>query len=110
MCLSLEKLIGLYNNAKENNNNLFIYDEVENIDVESVHKDGYDINIKRMKTGSIYRVFIFLGKDKEVVFNCPIAESTESLSYVYETLKEDVVNLSLEEIINKYYEKLRIFL
>ncbi len=110
MDLNLKKLEELYKNAKKRNKNLFIYDEVENIDFYSIHKDGFDINIKRMISKNTYKIFILIGKKNKILFNCPIAESTDNLKDLYNRLLEDINELTLDEVINKYYCDLITFL
>ena len=92
---------------KQDNPNKWKYDNVETIFFDSTHKDYYDIDIKMIKADDNFKLFILLGKDGRLEFNCLLEESNNNLKSEYENLKKDLYELSLSEFIEVYYKKLK---
>lgn len=107
MCLKLEELINIYKEAKANNPNLFIYDEVETCNYDYICKEGIDINIKMIKANNLYRIFIFISRQGTLLFNGMIKESNNNLIDDYNILVNEINCLSIENLIDKYYEDLK---
>lgn len=99
----LETLCSLYNKNKDNNK--FIYEDVDTLKYDYKYFDEYAINIKLIKVNK-YMIFIYIDTKDKLLFNGLLEESDEDLTNTYNILKEDLSYLSLEDFINKYYDKL----
>lgn len=108
MCLKLNELVSLYSQAKLDNPNLFIYNDLDTLECDSIFKESYDLNIKLIKADNKYKIFVFIGKDSKLIFNCLLVESTDNLQNEYDTLKSEINNLTLTELFDKYYKKLKM--
>lgn len=106
----LIELSSIYKIRKENEKNLFIYDEPANIIYDSTQKDGFNISIKKMKIGEEYIISLFIFKNKKIILNSPIYSSKENLIFEYDALKADLKILNLNDLLDKYYENIKRFL
>lgn len=107
MYLKLEELINIYKEAKANNPNLFIYDEVETCNYDYVYKEGFNVNVKMIKNNNKYKIFIFISKQGILLFNGILKESNSNLIDYYNVIVNELNSLSIEDLISKYYEDLK---
>lgn len=102
MCLELQVLCDRYKELKENNPNLYIYDEVETIEYENIHNNGLSLSVKMIKVKESYKLFFFVSKIDKLILMYLIEESENDLSTKFNSIFSDLCSMSIDMFINKY--------
>lgn len=111
MNLKLAELEKKYLAKKEINNGYEIFDDVKILDFEDIEKDEYTINCKYMIAEDKYMIYISFESVEDnstfkILFNGLLEQSLNDLSFQYDIVKRDMMELSFDNFIDKYYEKL----
>ncbi|MBQ6135492.1 MAG: hypothetical protein IJI60_04160 [Bacilli bacterium] len=106
MIPELSMLIDLYNNKKESVT--FNTDNSEVLEFDDKTEEEYIISISMNKIEEYYYIFIFIEKDKNIVFKGICNKEKYDLSEKYKIIKNDLENLSLEKLLKKYENDIKI--
>ena len=106
MIPELSRLIDLYNNKKENVT--FNTDNSEVLEFDDKIEDDYIISISMNKIEDYYYIFIFVEKDKNIILKGICNKEKVDLSEKYKNLKNDLDNLSLEKLLKKYENDIKV--
>lgn len=106
MIPELSRLIDLYNNKKESVT--FNTDNSEVLEFDDKIEDDYIISISMNKIENYYYIFIFVEKDKNIVLKGICNKEKVDLSEKYKKLKNDLDNLSLEKLLKKYENDIKV--
>lgn len=109
--IKLERLTNLYLNKKNTNPNYNLFKNIETIDFYDVDKELYDMNCKLVKIKGKYKIYIIIAINKDdssldIIFNGVLEDNQNEIELVYEDVKKDIKELSVEQFINKYYEQI----
>lgn len=102
MCLELQILCDRYKEMMEQNPNLYIYDEVETLEYENIHKDGLSLSIKVIKVEDSYKLFFFVSKLDKLILMYLIEESDKDITNKFDNIFSDMQFMSVEMFIKKY--------
>lgn len=105
MCLELKKLSEKYMNMKKNNEQLYIFDNLETLKYNSCHKDGLFVSLKLVKVENIYKIIFQVSKENKIILIYLIEESEQDLSNKYENIVIDIKQMNISSFINKYCDK-----
>ena len=98
MCLELQILCDRYNEMKEKNPDLYIYDEVVTLKYENIHKNGLGLDLKVVKVKDSYKIFFMVSKLDKLILVQLIEESKEDITNKFDNIFDDSTLLSLCDI------------
>lgn len=104
MCLELQILCDRYNEMKENNPNLYIYDEVVTLKYENIHKNGLGLDLKVIKVKDSYKIFFMVSKLDKLILVQLVEESKEDITNKFDSIFDDLSNMSIDMFLKKYFE------
>lgn len=103
--MMLDCLFNLYQERTDKNK--YLFEDTEIIEYDENIIEGWIINTKLIKAHGVYMIFVLIDKNEHLGFKGLLEESEDDLSDQYSLLKEELKDLSLEEFLNKYFEKLK---
>lgn len=100
MNIEIKKLCEKYNEKKS----FQIYNSDISIVMEFDEKqfDDYTISISMNKIDNIYYIFLFIENYNRILLKGLINESNSEPTKIYLQLKEDLLNLNLDKLLDKY--------
>ena len=104
MCLELQILCDRYNEMKEKNPNLYIYDEVVTLKYENIHKNGLGLDLKVIKVEDSYKIFFMVSKLDKLILVQLVEESKEDITNKFDSIFDDLSNMSIDMFLKKYFE------
>ncbi|MBQ7140898.1 MAG: hypothetical protein IJO32_05285 [Bacilli bacterium] len=104
MCLELQILCDRYNEVKEKNPNLYIYDEVVTLKYENIHKNGLGLDLKVIKVEDSYKIFFMVSKLDKLILVQLVEESKEDITNKFDSIFDDLSNMSIDMFLKKYFE------
>ena len=84
--------------------NKYIFDDTNIIEYEDFKYDDFIISINMISTNNKNMIFIYGDQDEHLLFKFLYKESTDSLTIDYNYLRNEIQNLSLEQIIDKIFK------
>ena len=104
MCLELQILCDRYNEMKEKNPDLYIYDEVVTLKYENIHKNGLGLDLKVVKVKDSYKIFFMVSKLDKLILVQLIEESKEDISNKFDNIFDDLNYMNIDMFLKKYFE------
>ena len=104
MRLELQILCDRYNEVKEKNPNLYIYDEVVTLKYENIHKNGLGLDLKVIKVEDSYKIFFMVSKLDKLILVQLVEESKEDITNKFDSIFDDLSNMSIDMFLKKYFE------
>lgn len=104
MCLELQILCDRYNEMKEKNPDLYIYDEVVTLKYENIHKNGLGLDLKVIKVEDSYKIFFMVSKLDKLILVQLVEESKEDITNKFDSIFDDLSNMSIDMFLKKYFE------
>lgn len=84
--------------------NKFIFEDTEIKKYDDFEYDDFIISINMISTNNKNMIFIYGDQSEHLAFKFLYKESNDGLINDYNSLKNEMQNLSLEEIIDKIYK------
>ncbi len=104
MCLELQILCDRYNEMKEKNPDLYIYDEVVTLKYENIHKNGLGLDLKVVKVKDSYKIFFMVSKLDKLILVQLIEESKEDITNKFDNIFDDLNYMNIDMFLKKYFE------
>lgn len=104
MCLELQILCDRYNEMKEKNPDLYIYDEVVTLKYENIHKNGLGLDLKVVKVKDSYKIFFMVSKLDKLILVQLIEESKEDITNKFDNIFDDLNYMNIDTFLKKYFE------
>lgn len=104
MCLELQILCDRYNEMKEKNPNLYIYDEVVTLKYENIHKDGLGLDLKIIKVEDSYKIFFMVSKLDKLILVQLVEESKEDITNKFDSIFDNLNYMSIDMFLKNYFK------
>jgi len=99
----MEKILKLFDLYAGSNMNINSDDNIL-MEYDSREYDLYEFDISLNKQDKEQIICLFIEKENNLMFKGIINRSTNGLNVEYNNIKDDLLNLKMEEFIDKYYE------
>lgn len=102
MIIKLKNLCQYY--AK--NKGKYVYSNIKINEYFEIIKGNYAVNIKSISCDN-NKILLFISEKNKLIYKGLIYESNEDVSAKFNLIKTDLINLNLDNFIEKYYDILK---
>lgn len=88
------------------NKRKYIYSNIKINEYFEIIKDNYAVNMKSISSDN-NKILLFISENNKLIYKGLMFESNEDLSVKFNLIKNDLINLNLDNFIEKYYDILK---